>query len=106
MITANPFSAATFAGQPSRGRVVGSTPGLDTSSCFICSCDAIGRRCGLRDRMLQVRSLSGAPTIYALLAQLVAGSSLKRSSVAVRIRQRVPQLWDKKIDSVMNLNCN
>ena len=27
----------------------------------IYSCDAIGRRCGLRDRMLQVRSLSGVP---------------------------------------------
>ena len=28
----------------------------------ICPCDAIGRRCGLRDRMLQVRGLSRTPS--------------------------------------------
>ena len=41
-------------------KVTGSIPVGTTK---LCSCDAIGRRCGLRDRMLQVRSLSGAPNM-------------------------------------------
>ena len=34
MITATNFSAATFAGRPAWGCVVGSSPGFDTSSCY------------------------------------------------------------------------
>ena len=68
MITANPFLQPLFAGQPSRGRVVGSTPGLDTSSCFICSHSLMVEHC-LGMTGIVVRFYVGAPVSYALLAQ-------------------------------------